>query len=99
MDPSTTRAPGGALTPFQKDLRRLATELVVEHRNCDVGNLQKCDLYHDLIEIMENVALDVREAERALMICGHPAACSPDGRPCIACQRETRLVGRVGGLS
>lgn len=98
MGPSAESAPGGVLTPFQEGLRRLAAEVVNTHRHCDVGNLQKCDLYHHLIEIMEKLADDVRQAEQAPMICGHPAACAGlDG--CSGCAREQRLLAEARGLS
>jgi hypothetical protein len=97
VDLSAERAPGGALTPFQEGLRRTARGVIEAHRNCITS--RTCDLYHNLIEILNDLASEVRAEERALLICGHPAACAPDGAPCMACQRETRLAGQVGNLS
>ncbi len=100
MIPINQGASGGAplSATIREEVRRLSKELVEEHRHCDVGNFQRCDIYHDLIETMESVARQVRDAERAKMICGHPAACLEDGI-CSGCGREQRLTSQAGSMS
>lgn len=95
---SAEDAPKKALTPFQENLRRLAIEVVNSHRHCDVGNPSKCDLYYNLIEVMQDLAYEVVREERAPMICGHPVACSSGGA-CSACVREARLLAEARSLA
>lgn len=99
MDSSSVGVPGGmsVFTKFQEEIRRTAAEVVDTHRHCDVSNTRKCDLYHDLIDIIERMASQVRDAERAPMICGHPAACGVDGF-CTGCAMQTRLMAEAGRM-
>ena len=97
MDLSAENTPKKTLTPFQENIRRLAVEVVNAHRHCDVGNPQKCDLYYNLIEVMQDLAFEVVRGERALMICGHPTACQ-GGNVCSVCVREARLIAEARNL-
>ena len=98
MGLSVAGVPGGTLTPFQENLRRLALEVVEAHRHCrDASDLLKCDLYYHVIEAMQDLAFGVIAEERALMICGHPAACAQGGA-CSACAREARLLAEAGRM-
>lgn len=83
---------------LKEEIRRIAVEAIKEHRGCDVGNLQRCDMYYDLVQIMVAMAQRAREAERALLICGHPAACQQEDG-CMACQREQRITMSAERLS
>lgn len=80
-----------ALIKIDDNIRRMAADVVDAHRNCDVSDSRKCDLYHHLITMMQALSDSVRAEERALMVCGHPNACGAAGE-CFACARDRRIA-------